>query len=424
MRRTRRGSAPRWHHLFRDEDQEQAELETYGKAPAFEATPPDIMACLGYRVKHSLGKGNDHLLLQEKSTMPLEEPAIVPEPKRSFVGAGENRRPHPSHVTADPACDPNHPRIFHVFWAGPFTDKPYLAALSFLFTQNLGLHIPMPDSPSSFADDLEPNDSDRDEFLSQTCRPQLWIWVNPGPAASVPNPSARAEMFESLADNPWSAPFLHRRFEEVIKFKLWNTTEQLDGVPELRDFWRELPLFNSGGVKYSDKLGQKKSSPDVLTDAQPIEIVPNTTVPSARAGPSPTRAENKKEDDFYERVGSTSASGYDRLSVVLSDMARFVLCHRFGGVYVDADTIFLRDWEELWGWKGAFAYRWSRLEKYNTAVLKLQRNSAIGSFLFKTALANGLDFHPMTISRYTKDANLEGLLLRLPDALFDPAWLK
>jgi WD repeat and SOF domain-containing protein 1 len=30
----------------------------------------------------------------------------------------------------------------------------------------------------------------------------------------------------------------------------------------------------------------------------------------------------------------------------------------------------------------------------------------------------------MTISRYTKDANLEGLLLRLPDALFDPAWLK
>jgi WD repeat and SOF domain-containing protein 1 len=29
----------------------------------------------------------------------------------------------------------------------------------------------------------------------------------------------------------------------------------------------------------------------------------------------------------------------------------------------------------------------------------------------------------MTVSRYTKDAYLEGLLLRLPDALFDGAWL-
>ena len=29
----------------------------------------------------------------------------------------------------------------------------------------------------------------------------------------------------------------------------------------------------------------------------------------------------------------------------------------------------------------------------------------------------------MTVSRYTADAHLEGLLLRLPDALFDGAWL-
>jgi WD repeat and SOF domain-containing protein 1 len=136
------------------------------------------------------------------------------------------------------------------------------------------------------------------------------------------------------------------------------------------------------------------------------------------AAPLPT----KHKDELFERVGSTSQK-YDRLTVVLSDMARFVLTHRFGGVYLDADTLLLRDWEELFGWHGAFAYRWSRLEKYNTAVLKMQRGSALGNFLFRTAVANGLDFHPMTISRYTKDAGLEGLLLRLPDALFDPAWL-
>lgn len=140
-------------------------------------------------------------------------------------------------------------------------------------------------------------------------------------------------------------------------------------------------------------------------------------------GASATNKAEPEDDDMINRLGSKSSSSYDRLSVILSDMARFILCHRFGGIYLDADTIFLRDWEELWGWKGAFAYRWSRLEKYNTAVLHLNKGSALGSFLFRTALKNGLDFHPMTVSRYTKDARLEELLLRLPDALFDAAWL-
>ena len=43
-------------------------------------------------------------------------------------------------------CDEAHPRIFHMFWTGPLTDKPYLAFLSLLCTQNLGLHLP-PDPP-------------------------------------------------------------------------------------------------------------------------------------------------------------------------------------------------------------------------------------------------------------------------------------
>lgn len=126
---------------------------------------------------------------------------------------------------------------------------------------------------------------------------------------------------------------------------------------------------------------------------------------------------------MFERVGSATSKDYDRLSVVLSDMARFILTYRFGGVYIDADTLLLRDWEELFNWRGAFAYRWSRLPLYNTAVLKMQRGSALGRWVFRTAAANGMDFHPMTLARYTKDAGLDGLLLRLPDALFDPPWL-
>ncbi|KAJ7293474.1 glycosyltransferase family 32 protein [Mycena rebaudengoi] len=291
-------------------------------------------------------------------------------------------RPYSSLTTP---CDPEHPRIFHMFWTGPFTDKPYLAILSFLFTQNTGLQ------------ELHPPPG--------VCRPQFWLWINPGAAASIPNPHALHDMFAQLKDNPWASPFLHPRFKDVIQFKLWNTTEQLDGVPELADEWRTREsLFNSGGhvINVPPKKERDTSESDGDTNEET------------------TRAD---DDDILKRAGSKSSSSYDRLSVILSDMARFILCHRFGGIYLDADTLLLRDWEELWGWKGAFAYRWSRLEKYNTAVLHLNKQSALGTFLFRTALKNDLDFHPMTVSRYLKDAHLEGLLLRLADALFDPAWL-
>lgn len=287
-------------------------------------------------------------------------------------------------------CDPENPRVFHMFWTGPFTDKPYLAILSFLFSQNTGIHL-----------ENWPADA-------KVCRPQFWLWINPGPAASVPNPTAVQDMFEQLKISPWAAPFLHPRFHDVIQFKLWNTTEQLDNIPEIKEEWRELRdrLFNSGGHILTVK---KKSTSTSTTEAASANATSSTAT--------------MDDDDLQNRAGSKSSSSYDRMSVVLSDMARFVLCHRFGGVYLDADTILLRDWEELWGWKGAFAYRWSRLEKYNTAVLRMNKGSALGTFLFRTALKNGLDFHPMTVSRYTADSYLEPLLLRLPDALFDAAWL-
>ncbi|KAF8647953.1 hypothetical protein AX16_006485 [Volvariella volvacea WC 439] len=317
----------------------------------------------------------DHGLTKRRGVEWEQPPIALPPPRQ-----------HRPHSTLKSQCDPDSPRIFHMFWTGPFTDKPYLTLLSFLFSQNTGLHL-----------DEHPADG--------VCRPKLWLWINPGPAASVPNPSAIHDMFEELKSNPWASPFLHPRFRDIIQFKLWNTTEQLDGVPEVKDEWRsQESLFNSGGQVISVPAKRQQSI-----------ISGNSTTEDNLSA--------KEEDDMLNRAGSKSSATYDRLSVILSDLARFVLCHRFGGIYLDADTIFLRDWEELWGWKGAFAYRWSRMEKYNTAVLHLNKGSALGTFLFRTALKNGLDFHPMTVSKYTKEAHLDNLLLRLPDALFDSAWL-
>ena len=319
------------------------------------------------------------------------------EPEHQIT-LGPTLKHRPASTLSQP-CDPENPRLYHMFWTGPFTDKPYLAILSFLFTQNTGIHLSK--WPSN----------------AKVCRPQFWLWINPGPAAAVPNPNALHDMYEQLKSNPWASPFLHPRFNDVIKFKMWNTTEQLDGIDEIKHEWRALQdsLFNSGGHVIS--VPQKKKNAHTKP---PQKDDPDAT---AAAVPAATGSSDDDDDDLANRTGSKSSSSYDRLSVILSDMARFVLCHRFGGVYLDADTILLRDWEEIWGWKGAFAYRWSRLPKYNTAVLRMHKKSALGTFLFRTALKNGLDFHPMTVSRYTADAHLEGLLLRLPDALFDSAWL-
>ncbi|KAF8918145.1 hypothetical protein CPB85DRAFT_1373893 [Mucidula mucida] len=258
------------------------------------------------------------------------------------------------------SCEPDDPRIFHMYWTGEFTDKPYMSILSFLFTQNTGMHL-------------------HDYGSEDTCRPQLWMWINPVPASQEPHESAPMEMLQSLRKNVWSAPFLHPRFQRVVQFKFWNTTEQLDSLPELRDDWRNVEtLFKSFGkaIATSEDAQPKKGSKD-----------------------------------------------YDRLSVVMSDMVRFVLCQRYGGVYLDADMLFLRDWEELWGWRGSFSYRWSFHTRYNTAVLRLRKGSALGTFLLRTATKNELDFHPITVSRYLKEAHLDGLLYRIPDALFDPAWM-
>ncbi|KIJ68559.1 hypothetical protein HYDPIDRAFT_37012 [Hydnomerulius pinastri MD-312] len=354
-RRVRRGGLDEFKYIYTEE-------ELSGEQPLYSSQTilPPVPAV------YPTGRYSPNAGLQKKRGAAWETSLSLPPPRKPTV-----------HSSLTAPCDPENPRLFHMYWAGPFDDKPYTSLLSFLFTQNLGLHL-------------------QDTHELTACRPQFWVWINPFPAAATLSPSALTDMYQSLKTNPWAAPFLHPRFKGIIKFKLWNTTEQLDNIPELHNDWRMMQsLFNSGGVSVS--------------------------VPAPN--PSASSSSSTSEDDMANRLGSKSETSYDRLSVIMSDMARFIVTHRFGGIYLDADTLFLRDWEEMWGWKGAFAYRWSYHDFYNTAVLHLNKGSALGSFLFRTALKNGFDFHPGSITRYLREAHLSALLTQLPDALFDPAWL-
>nr|GAT57795.1 predicted protein [Mycena chlorophos] len=339
--RVRRGNLQDYQYIF---------TEDSASAPAYIPPLEDLVPVVRKGIIRSEHEDDGFSLRRHGDSEP---PVSLSSPAPLFRYSPEN------------ACDYDDPRIFHIYWTGPFTDKPYMAILSFLFTQPTGLHLPGGED-------------------NHACRPQLWIWINLGPAAQVSD-SATRDLVAELKSNIWAAPFLHPRFKDVIHFKLWNTAEQLDSIPETRE-WRRFgkTLFKSSGHILSTSDDQ---------------------------------------DNHANLTGSLSPALYDKLSVIVSDMARFILCHKYGGIYVDADTLFLRDWEELWNWKGAYAYRWSWHDKYNTAVLRLRKGSALGHFLIRTAVRNGFDFHPFEITKYLKDGRLSHLLTRLPDAIFDGAWL-
>lgn len=220
-------------------------------------------------------------------------------------------------------------------------------------------------------------------------------------------------MFSELRDNVWAAPLLHPRFNDVVQFKVWNGPAQIQALPEFRDDWS-----SSSSSSSSDTVHHILLVRSTIEDAFDLRTPANVNANDARK----VVAARTPASDFL-RSPVASQPYYDRASVSESDFVRFVLCHRYGGVYLDVDVIFLRDWEELWGWQGAFAYRWSRLERYNTAVLRLHRRSALGALLLRTAWRNGVEFHPIRVSAYLKDAQMEALLVRAPVALFDPAWL-
>jgi WD repeat and SOF domain-containing protein 1 len=103
----------------------------------------------------------------------------------------------------------------------------------------------------------------------------------------------------------------------------------------------------------------------------------------------------------------------------VSDAVRFVVLHKLGGMYIDADILLLRDLQPFYTHE--FAYRWSKLDEFNTAILRLDPQSTISSVLIDLAHRNQTPsiFYPLSIRSYLSPITLN----RLPCAFFDPLWL-
>ncbi|CAG8570973.1 12631_t:CDS:1 [Acaulospora colombiana] len=117
-------------------------------------------------------------------------------------------------------------------------------------------------------------------------------------------------------------------------------------------------------------------------------------------------------------------------SVTLSDMVRFVILYKYGGIYVDADVLLMRDMRPLYYANFEFSYRWSYTKGYNTAILRLRRHSPTSRRIIERAIKNNMTFHPHRIMEYLSTPEnytmekIDRQLYMLPVGLFDPLWLR
>ena len=108
---------------------------------------------------------------------------------------------------------------------------------------------------------------------------------------------------------------------------------------------------------------------------------------------------------------------------VRSDFFRFVVLYKYGGVYADMDTMFLRDMRILLRdgyFHDEFCYRWSAHLPYgNTAVLRLRERSETAiALLARCGEVNSC--HPRNVLQFSENKDLN--LLVLPCPFFDPLW--
>lgn len=156
---------------------------------------------------------------------------------------------------------------------------------------------------------------------------------------------------------------------------------------------------------------------------------------------SPKNIEFKKWDTKEQLDSDPLYKGWENImsghsSVSFSDLVRFVVLNRYGGMYMDGDVLFLRDMRPLYHSGIDFSYKWSFKSEYNTAVLRLRANGTTSRKIISQAMLNKMNFHPFEIKNYllantsvsldtaTTKSIYNSQLYMYSVPLFDPLWLK
>jgi hypothetical protein len=123
-------------------------------------------------------------------------------------------------------------------------------------------------------------------------------------------------------------------------------------------------------------------------------------------------------DELWPRsLGRTPRS---RRPTAISDGLRLLVLGKYGGVYFDLDTLFLRDLRALCN--VCFFYQWSNQPFGSNALSHFHAGAASIWALAKRSIRLGT-CHPAALLRFGELANLPGDVVVFPSFLFDPAWI-
>lgn len=251
-------------------------------------------------------------------------------------------------------------QLFHTYWTGPSTWRVELFIKSYLYTQNI---------PCS----------------------RLYLWLE-----SDGYPTA----VEDMIKDPGFARFLPLVERGDILLKAWKFPSR---IPLPRGAVPEDPAY------IKSKPVRRASADDPKNTKSEVYIADGVV----------------RADDGSEWLVLTERQ-MTFLPVAVSDAVRFIVLHLYGGAYFDMDIMLLRDLRPLLlPPDHSFAERWavhSHPGDYNTAVMSLNANSSISSYLVRGGIRMGLNFHPRIIGRMAwKDGRNEEFTM-FETGLFDPIW--
>jgi hypothetical protein len=250
-------------------------------------------------------------------------------------------------------------QLYHTYWTGPSTWRVELFVKSYLYTQNLACS-------------------------------RLYIWLD-----SDSHPTAVSDMMKDSGFQRF-LPLVERG---DITLKAWKFPSR---IPLPKGTVAQDPL-------YANILNNRGTTGDLKNSKGETYLGDGVVI----------------QNDGSEWIVLTERQ-MTFLPVAVSDAVRFIVLHLHGGVYLDMDVLLLRDLRPLILTPDHnFAERWavhSHPGDFNTAVLSLNANSSLSSYLVRGGVRMGLNFHPRIVGRMAwKDGRVEELAM-FETGLFDPIW--
>lgn len=138
----------------------------------------------------------------------------------------------------------------------------------------------------------------------------------------------------------------------------------------------------------------------------------------------------EKKNTEYEKHTFIGTSARQRSYIKnRADKFRYLILHKYGGLYFDLDCIFLRSFEPIINLNIEFCYQWSLQTFGNNAIMRIKKNSIISKNIlkkttdfFKTHKQENNTFqlikYIFTMTNYKNDN-----FYILPCTFFDPIWI-